>query len=209
MRTPLILCSAAVMAVLVPATLFAQTTPVERIAVAPVATYGVAKTIPNTVPDPKALATVRPVAAKTAVAESAVTTAKRPAAKHASAKVAVAKPATVKKAAAKAVVAKTAAKVQTASSGASDLDTAQSVLASLKGKYRYLDGVSVTVGKTPGGYQAVSYYTKGRIVISTSHKASIERIMKHEIWHIIDWRDNGKIDWRESVPPHNAADYLK
>ena len=65
------------------------------------------------------------------------------------------------------------------------------------------------MGKTPGGYQAVSYYTRGRILISTTHTVSISRILAHEIWHIIDWRDNGKIDWRESVPPHNASDYLK
>jgi hypothetical protein len=25
--------------------------------------------------------------------------------------------------------------------------------------------------------------------------------MAHEIWHIIDWRDNGRIDWGENVPP--------
>jgi hypothetical protein len=38
---------------------------------------------------------------------------------------------------------------------------------------------------------------------------SISRILAHEIWHVIDWRDNGHIDWKESVPPKNAADYRK
>ena len=51
------------------------------------------------------------------------------------------------------------------------------------------------------GYQAIAYYTSGRIVISRSHKASLSRIINHEIWHIIDYRDNGKIDWGEHVPP--------
>jgi len=62
----------------------------------------------------------------------------------------------------------------------------------------------VTMGNA-SGYQAVAYYTSGRIVISPKHTASLQRILSHEIWHIIDWRDNGRIDWRESVPPANAS----
>lgn len=103
----------------------------------------------------------------------------------------------------------TAAQIAAKKRRAAKLRRARSVLAALKRKYRHLDGVTVTIGKTPGGYQAVSYYTAGRIVISPKHRASIERILKHEVWHIIDWRDNGRIDWRESVPPRNAASYLK
>jgi hypothetical protein len=93
--------------------------------------------------------------------------------------------------------------------GASESAQLQSLLASLKSRYKYLGGVTVTIGRTPGGYQAVSYYTAGRIVVSPKHRASLSRIMNHEIWHIIDWRDNGRIDWRESVPPRNASSYLK
>jgi hypothetical protein len=210
MRMSLILGSAAIMAVIVPATLFAQTAPVQQAVSGPAATYTVAKTIPATAPAPEAPASVKPVVVPTAAAVAPV--------KHTAVKTTVAKSTTVKKPAIKTAAVKTtakvtavkaAAKVASAGAGASDLDTARAVLASLKAKYRYLDGVTVTVGNTPGGYQAVSYYTKGAIVLSPSHTASVERIMKHEIWHIIDWRDNGKIDWRESVPPHNAADYLK
>lgn len=98
--------------------------------------------------------------------------------------------------------------VSTASTS-NDLSTAQSVLRSLQAKYRYLDGVTVSIGKTPGGYQAVAYYSRGRIVISPKHTASISTILKHEIWHVIDYRDNGKIDWGERVAPKNAAEYLK
>jgi hypothetical protein len=94
-----------------------------------------------------------------------------------------------------------------ATSQGSELAQARSILAGLKARYpRYLSGVSVSIGNA-SGYQAVAYYTSGRIVISPSHKASLSRILNHEIWHIIDWRDNGRIDWRESVPPANASSF--
>ncbi len=85
---------------------------------------------------------------------------------------------------------------------------ANAVLKDLKTRFRYLDGVTVTFGSTPGSYQAVSYYKEGRIVINPRHSASVEEILDHEIWHIIDWRDNGRVDWGEGVPPANAASYL-
>ena len=207
MKTSLILCSAAVMAAILPATLFAQTAPVQAAVAAPVATVAHAN-IPPTVADPKALA-ARPIVVAAVAVKPATTVTTRPVTKRAATKPAVTKPTTVKPATRRTVATTTAAKPVAVASHASDLSTAQSVLASLKAKYRYLDGVTVEMGKTPGGYQAVSYYTRGRILISTTHTVSISRILAHEIWHIIDWRDNGKIDWRESVPPHNAADYLK
>jgi len=208
MKTSLILCSAAVMAALVPATLFAQTAPVQSAVAAPAAT-ATHVSIPPTVADPKALA-APPVTATAAITSKLTTVATRPATKRSSTKratttAAVKRVAVVRKAASTT----TAAKSVSVASSSSDLSTARSVLASLKATYKYLDGVTVEMGTTPGGYQAVSYYTRGRILISTRHTASISRILKHEIWHIIDWRDNGRIDWRESVPPHNAADYLK
>jgi hypothetical protein len=103
--------------------------------------------------------------------------------------------------------AKRQASKTTKASGTSELAQAQSILASLKSRYpRYLSGVTVTMGSARG-YQAISYYTSGRIVISPTHRASLERILAHEIWHIIDWRDNGRIDWGERVPPSNAASF--
>ena len=190
MKAMLILCSAAIMAVIVPATLFAQTTPVQPAAAAPVV-----KTVEATAPVAAFPTSVTVAPAKATTAPVRRTVSKAAAVRHGTAK--------------KASTKTTTAKVVAKSSSSSAIDTARSVLASLKAKYRYLDGVTVTIGKTPGGYQAVSYYTRGAIVISPTHTATITRILKHEIWHIIDWRDNGKIDWRESVPPHNAADYLK
>jgi len=58
----------------------------------------------------------------------------------------------------------------------------------------------VSIGRTPGGYQAVCYFKSGRILVSPTHTASLRTIMNHEVWHIIDWRDNGRIDWGEAVP---------
>ncbi len=100
-----------------------------------------------------------------------------------------------------------ATKNPTAASNASAAQ-ANAVLQDLKTRFRYLDGVTVTFGATPGSYQAVSYYKEGRIVINPRHTASVEEILDHEIWHIIDWRDNGRVDWHERVPPANAASYL-
>jgi hypothetical protein len=81
------------------------------------------------------------------------------------------------------------------------------VLRSYIGKYPILGGATVSIGDARG-YQAICYYGSGRIVISPTHSASIDRIMAHEIWHIIDWRDNGKIDWGESIPPKNASSFV-
>lgn len=87
----------------------------------------------------------------------------------------------------------------TKSSGG-DLAQAQSILSGLIAKYPILAGATVTIGDARG-YQAIAYYQSGRIVISKSRSASLSTILNHEVWHIIDWRDNGKIDWGENVPP--------
>ncbi|MHB8966284.1 MAG: hypothetical protein ACYC52_09995 [Coriobacteriia bacterium] len=84
----------------------------------------------------------------------------------------------------------------------SELSSARSILAGLVAKYPIPQGTSVSFGDAKG-YQAISYYKSGRIVISASHTASLSRILNHEVWHIIDWRDNGRIDWGENVPPSN------
>lgn len=81
-----------------------------------------------------------------------------------------------------------------------ELSEARSLLAAQIRKHPILAGATVSFGDARG-YQAVSYYKSGRIVISKSHTASLSRIINHEIWHIIDWRDNGVIDWGENVPP--------
>jgi hypothetical protein len=84
---------------------------------------------------------------------------------------------------------------------------ARLILASRISLYPIVEGSTVEFGDTGDNPQALVYYTSARIVINPGHTVSLERIIDHEIWHIIDWRDNGQIDWGESVPPANAADY--
>lgn len=93
--------------------------------------------------------------------------------------------------------------------GSPNLARAYAALETLNRTYRYLDDVTIEGGTPPRGKQAVSFYTEGRIVIGADHSASVESIMMHEVWHIIDWRDNGRIDWAEDVPPSNSQDYLR
>jgi hypothetical protein len=90
-----------------------------------------------------------------------------------------------------------------------DTRIANKLLDDLRARYRHLDGVTVTLGTTPHGEQAVAYYTEGQIVISRAHTVSIDKILAHEIWHVIDWRDNGRIDWQENLPPSNTSAYMK
>lgn len=82
-----------------------------------------------------------------------------------------------------------------------ELSQARSILASLIAQHPILAGTTVNIGSTPGGYQAVAYFKSGRIMISPSHRASLRTILRHEIWHVIDWRDNKHIDWGENIPP--------
>jgi hypothetical protein len=82
-----------------------------------------------------------------------------------------------------------------------DLAEAQAILAGLIAKYPILAGTTVSFGTTPNGHEAVAYYMSGRILISSSHTVGLKTILNHEVWHIIDWRDNGRIDWGENVPP--------
>ncbi len=102
---------------------------------------------------------------------------------------------------------KSAPVAATAATGSS-ADRAQAILASLKARYPILRGTTVEYGNARG-FQAIAYFQSGRIVISRTHTASLERIIEHEIWHIIDWRDNNRIDWRENVPPANAASFAE
>lgn len=97
----------------------------------------------------------------------------------------------------------------TTRSSTSELATAKAILAGMIAKHPILAGTTVSFGKTPGGYQAVAYYKSGRILISPTHTASLTRIITHECWHIIDWRDNGRLDWGEQLPPSGTDTYVR
>ena len=84
--------------------------------------------------------------------------------------------------------------------------TATDILNKLITEYPILNGTTVEYGNAKG-YQAICYYQSGRIVINPTHTRSLEVILNHEIWHVIDWRDNNKIDWQENIPPANKSDY--
>lgn len=92
---------------------------------------------------------------------------------------------------------------------AQDEARAQRIFGQLAEKYRLLDDVTITMGVTPNDEEAVAYYTDGQIVINRAHSVSVDEILAHEVWHIIDWRDNGCIDWAEDLPPNNSDAYLK
>lgn len=88
-----------------------------------------------------------------------------------------------------------------------DEKSAKAYLRELGEKFDHLDNVSVTFGQTPNGEQAVAYYERGVIVIDSEHSVSIQTILDHEIWHIIDYRDDGRLDWGENLPPSDWAAY--
>jgi hypothetical protein len=85
-------------------------------------------------------------------------------------------------------------------SSSSELTQARAILRSFIAAHPICAGATISIGKTPGGYQAVCYYKSGRILVSPSHTAPLRTIINHEAWHIIDWRDNGHIDWGEALP---------
>ena len=86
---------------------------------------------------------------------------------------------------------------------------ARATLRTFQKTYRLLEGVTVSIAPSPGGEQAVAFYDEGRIVIDPAHAASVQQILAHEVWHIIDWRDDGRITWGERVPPADISPYLK
>jgi len=86
---------------------------------------------------------------------------------------------------------------------------AHGILRNLRERYQYLEGVTVSFGTPRGGEQAVAYYTQGRILVNPSHTADIATILTHEVWHIIDWRDNGRLDWGEALPPDGWENYFR
>lgn len=86
-----------------------------------------------------------------------------------------------------------------AQSTADEQAEAQAILDGYIAKYPILAGTTVKFGDAKGR-QAICYYQSGRIVISPTHTASLRAIISHEIGHVIDWRDNGVMDWGESIP---------
>lgn len=86
----------------------------------------------------------------------------------------------------------------TASAKDPELAQAQAILDRLAAQHPILRGVTIEMGDAEG-YQAVAYPQEGRIVVSPDHTALLTRVIAHEAGHIVDYRDNGRIDWGENV----------
>jgi len=72
-------------------------------------------------------------------------------------------------------------------------EDAWSILAGLIAEYPILEGTSVSFGDAQG-YEAITYYRSGTIVISPSHTYPLSTLIYHEAMHILDWRQDNDID---------------
>lgn len=85
-----------------------------------------------------------------------------------------------------------------------DLTRARQALSEQITAHPILKGTTVVLGDAKG-HQAIAYYETGHIVIDTAHSVQVETLIAHEVWHVIDWRDNQTIDWGENVPPRRPS----
>lgn len=74
---------------------------------------------------------------------------------------------------------------------------AEQILAYYISKYPILKGVKVYVRDCPNNWQGCAYYTKGIILVDPDHTAPLQKIIEHEVMHIIDWRTDNKIDYND------------
>lgn len=94
----------------------------------------------------------------------------------------------------------------------SDLARAQTALQAYINKCpNYLTGatVSIDASSISASNIAVAYYTSKRIIINPNWDAmtasTLENIVNHETWHILDFAIDSRIDWGEYVPPTSTA----
>lgn len=81
-----------------------------------------------------------------------------------------------------------------------DLRFAQSVINYYITACPILTGTVAEFGDTYG-YQAISLGASKKIRLNPNHTVDTRVLIDHEIWHIYDYVDNGRMDWGESVPP--------
>jgi hypothetical protein len=79
-------------------------------------------------------------------------------------------------------------------SSTSEQALARRILARYIARYPILRGVQVYIRECPNNWQGCAYYKQGIILIDPDHTASLERIIAHEVQHIIDWRQDHDID---------------
>ncbi len=74
---------------------------------------------------------------------------------------------------------------------------ARRILAKYIARYPILKGTQIYVRQCPYNWQGCAYYKKGVILIDPDHTAPLEKIIAHEVRHIIDWREDHKIDYND------------
>ncbi len=79
-------------------------------------------------------------------------------------------------------------------SSVSEQALARNILARYIARYPILKGVQVYVRECPNNWQGCAYYKQGIILVDPDHTAPLERIIAHEVQHIIDWRQDNDID---------------
>lgn len=84
-----------------------------------------------------------------------------------------------------------------ASAGYSEQDEANAILAGLIAQYPLLQGSVVYIQETPNGWEGAAYYKSGVILVNPNHTYSLYEIIYHEAMHILDWREDGKIDYND------------
>lgn len=76
----------------------------------------------------------------------------------------------------------------------SEQDEANAILASIIAQYPILAGSVVYIRETPNGWEGCAYYKSGVILVSPYHTYPLSEIIWHEAMHILDYREDGKID---------------
>ncbi len=79
----------------------------------------------------------------------------------------------------------------------SELILAQQILAYQIVRNPILQGAKVYIQDCPNNWQGCAFYESGIIWIDPNHEASLEKIILHECNHIIDWRQDGDIDYND------------
>ena len=79
----------------------------------------------------------------------------------------------------------------------SELVLVQQILAYQIVRNPILQGAKVYIQDCPNNWQGCAFYESGTIWIDPDHSASLEKIIIHECNHIIDWRQDGDIDYND------------
>lgn len=84
------------------------------------------------------------------------------------------------------------------SGGYSEQEQANAILAGIIAQYPILAGTVVYIQQTPNGWEGAAYYKSGVILVNPNHTYPLYDIIYHEAMHVLDWREDGKIDNNDS-----------